>query len=67
MTFKPLVLREVAHQHEHGRPANWVAVRGPRSDAIRELETVAATTRRLSEFDEYEYALRRAHYQVPVT
>jgi len=63
MTFKPLVLREVARQQEHGRPANSVAVRGPRSNAIRELETVEATTRRLRKLDEHEYALRRAHYQ----
>ncbi len=66
MTFKPLVLREVARQHEHGRHANWVAVRGPRSDAIRELETVAAATRFLRGLDEYVYALNRAHQQASV-
>jgi hypothetical protein len=60
MTFKPLVLREVAVQKEHGRPAGWVAVKGPRSDAIRELETIAAATRQLRGLDEYLYALRRA-------
>jgi hypothetical protein len=42
MTFKPLVLREVARQQDHGRPADWVAVRGTRSDAVRDLETIAA-------------------------
>jgi hypothetical protein len=61
MTFKPPVLREVARQQEHGRPAGWVAVKGPRSDAIRELETIAAGTRQLRGLDEYLYALRRAH------
>jgi|tagenome__1003787_1003787.scaffolds.fasta_scaffold19405303_1 hypothetical protein len=67
MTFKSLVLREVARQQEHGRSAGWVAVKGPRSDAIRQLETVAAATRQLRGLDEYVYALRRAHEQVPVT
>jgi len=66
MTFKPLVLREVARQHEHGRPADWVAVRGPRSDVVRELETVAAATRHLRGLDEHVHALSRAHQRASV-
>lgn len=66
MTLKPLVLREVARQHEHGRHADWVPVRGPRSDAISELETLAAGSRHLHGLDEHVHALSRAHQQAPV-
>ena len=38
MTFKPLVLREIARQRAHGRRPEWVAVRGSRSDEVRRRE-----------------------------
>jgi hypothetical protein len=52
MTFKSLILREVARERAHGRHLRWVAVRGSRSDDVRRREAEensAAGLRRLRE------------------